>query len=203
MKRGTENYHIERIWRIFLAHGCKRVLDAGCGTGWFGRYTPDDSVEVFGIDSDPTKLGEAKTHETITEGDVRNLPFADRFFDGVVALHVIESVLESLRVMKEFNRVLRMGGVLVAESPSLCGDHFWSDYTHVRPHTRESFMGMTEDSGFEVLSCRYLGNGIPMPLLGKLGLFSLAAKMRTFVGRFYKRGRGNTFLVAKKVVEGA
>lgn len=192
-----EEHNVREIWRIFLTHECKRVLDAGCGTGWFGEHKPGNLVEVFGVDIDQEKLKEAMKHEMVVNGDVRNLPFANGFFDGIHASHIIEHVLENFALMKEFNRALKVGGVLIAVSPSPWCGNFWDDYTHVRPYTHESFAKLARDAGFEVLSCHYLG-GLPMPLLGRLRLFSLATKLRASLANLRKKWRGNVFLVAMK-----
>jgi ubiquinone/menaquinone biosynthesis C-methylase UbiE len=101
--------HINRLWDIFLTYGCRRILDAGCGFGWFGRYKPE-GVEVIGVDINEEKLKIAQTYEKVIKGNICFLPFRDSSFDGVLASHILEHVQDDHRAMKEFYRVLRGGG---------------------------------------------------------------------------------------------
>jgi|GEM_PF-4427551 len=103
--------HIKRLWDIFLTYGCRRILDAGCGFGWFGRYKPE-GVEVIGVDINEDKLKIAQTYEKVVKGNVCFLPFRDSSFDGILASHILEHVQNDHRAMKEFYRVLRVGGFL-------------------------------------------------------------------------------------------
>ena len=45
------------------------------------------------------------------------LPFADQSFDCVVAMAVLEHVLNPETVVNEFHRMLRVGGIVVADTP--------------------------------------------------------------------------------------
>ena len=49
--------------------------------------------------------------------DAHDLPFADGQFDGVVVQSVLEHVLDPHRVVAEIHRVLRPGGLVLAETP--------------------------------------------------------------------------------------
>lgn len=155
-KEKPPEFRVNEIWQIFIEYNCKKILDAGCCIGWFGEYKPDRSIRVWGIDANKAAVEIAKKYEAATVGDVKELPYPDRFFDGILAFHIIEHVNENLRVMKEFYRVLKKKGILVAESPSpWC--NAWEDYTHVRPYTVRSFSNLAKDAGFRIVECRYLG----------------------------------------------
>lgn len=170
-------------------------MDAGCGVGWFGEHKPDRSIRVWGIDVNKAAVEIAKKYETATVGDVKELPYPDRFFDGVLAFHIVEHVHENLRVMKEFYRVLKKKGVLAAESPSPWCDA-WEDYTHVRPYTLRSFSNLAKDAGFRIVECYYLGGGIPG--FGKLKLHSLSHSLGRFLANRFHLRRGHVFMVGKK-----
>jgi SAM-dependent methyltransferase len=49
--------------------------------------------------------------------DALRIPFADGTFDGVTAIAVLEHVLEPERAVAEIHRVLRPGGIVLAETP--------------------------------------------------------------------------------------
>ncbi|MEM2618595.1 MAG: class I SAM-dependent methyltransferase [Candidatus Hadarchaeales archaeon] len=129
--------HVKTIWQLFLKHGCRRILDVGCGYGWLGKHKPE-GLEVIGIDIEKRKLELAEKHEAVVIGDVCHLPFKDSSFDGVLASHVLEHIPDDLRAMKEIFRVLRGEGILIAEAPT----PWWgakADPTHLRSYVVESF----------------------------------------------------------------
>ncbi len=82
----------------FAARRCrgKRVLDAGCGTGYGTRILGQEAAECLGVDSDPeaVRLAEAlfaAPDVRFTVGDVTRLnTLEEPPFDGVVALEVLE-----------------------------------------------------------------------------------------------------------------
>ncbi|MEM2618740.1 MAG: class I SAM-dependent methyltransferase [Candidatus Hadarchaeales archaeon] len=64
-------YEIKKIWSQFKTHNCKKILDVGCGSGWFGKHKPY-GVQVYGIDMNPAQLELARKYEIALVGDVRN-----------------------------------------------------------------------------------------------------------------------------------
>lgn len=67
-----------------------RILDVGCGTGWFTRrFASVRGLHVTGIDVDAAALDFARRHDHLASylrADARRLPFADGSFDGVVSI---------------------------------------------------------------------------------------------------------------------
>lgn len=193
-KKEPPKHRINQLWQIFFTYGSKKILDAGCGVGWFGKNKPK-SIRVWGIDTNKTEIDIAKKYENAQVGDARNLPHPSEFFDGILAFHIVEHVPENIGLMKEFYRVLRKNGILVAESPSpWCSA--WEDYTHIRPYTVESFSKLAEDAGFKIIECYYLGRGLPG--LGILRLHSLSYRIGKFLANRLHMGRGHVFMVCKK-----
>lgn len=102
--------------------GGGRILDVGCGTGWWLETlatTGVDERRLYGLDADPGRVDQARKRvpgASILAGDARSLPFeADRF-----ALVTCVLLLSSLRpgntvtqAIDEMWRVLRPGGQLV------------------------------------------------------------------------------------------
>jgi SAM-dependent methyltransferase len=83
----------------FLGPG--RVLDVGCGVGHsYDRLAPRETV---GLDLDAAALA-GQPRETVA-ADMRALPFADRSFSSVVAVHSIEHVPDANQVLREVTRV--------------------------------------------------------------------------------------------------
>jgi SAM-dependent methyltransferase len=108
-------------WAAELVAG-KRVLDAGCGTGYGAALmAASGAKEVIGVDvaedavSRARELSDAEFHVA----DVRNLPFTDDAFEVVTCFEVIEHVNRADEVLAELKRVLsRQGGLLLISSPN-------------------------------------------------------------------------------------
>ncbi|XIA66473.1 class I SAM-dependent methyltransferase [Bradyrhizobium sp. TZ2] len=88
------------------------VLVVGGGTIGSGadELYRDGSIEVVGTDV------YASPH-TVLVADAHRLPFEDGVFDGVWVQAVLEHVLEPATVVAELHRVLRVEGLVYAETP--------------------------------------------------------------------------------------
>ena len=93
-----------------MKRGKKIVLDLGCG--YSPNYIPEG--ESIRVDIDP------RTNPDVV-GDVRILPFEDCFADVVYASHILEhfSFKETIRILKEWTRVLKVGGKMIIVVPNL------------------------------------------------------------------------------------
>lgn len=100
-----------------------RFLEAGVGSGSaLSLYGP--SVSLVGVDlsHDMLKIARERVEkglsnvEAIVEMDLMTLAFPDASFDGVVCMFTITAVPDAGRVMAEFARVVRPGGVVMIAS---------------------------------------------------------------------------------------
>jgi len=100
-----------------------KLLDAGCGTGWFSKYAVDLGAEVTSLDLGPNLLAEVskKCMSTLVVGSILDLPFADNTFDVVVSSEVIEHVPNPIKAIEELYRVTKPSGTLVVTTPN----KFW------------------------------------------------------------------------------
>lgn len=76
------------------------------------------NFDLYGIDISPVVCSYAKARlkkVNIVQGDIRNLPFKDNFFDIVFDLSTLDHLPENqaLKVLQEYTRVIKKGGVLV------------------------------------------------------------------------------------------
>lgn len=101
------------------------VLDCPVGFGRHALVLAAAGYRVTGLDRSEEQLAEAERLRGDAEwprllrGDYRALPFADGSFDAVFNLFTSLGYLErheDVRVLGEFNRVLRPGGALVLET---------------------------------------------------------------------------------------
>jgi O-antigen chain-terminating methyltransferase len=137
------------------------VLDLGCGRGELLLMLREAGVEASGIDSDPALVAAAiRRGLEVVETDVLDglRALDDSSCGGVTAVHLFEhlpaEVLAS--VLAEVRRVLRPGGLVVAECPNphslrVGATLFWQDPTHLRPLLPETLELLLRASGFEVV----------------------------------------------------
>jgi ubiquinone/menaquinone biosynthesis C-methylase UbiE len=95
------------------------VLDVGCGHGRYHAVIAEHEATIFGVDSSPGMLREARTRAAaaypvhLVQADAQALPFTDASFDRVLAVHMLYHVPDRLRALQEFRRVLRSAGRVV------------------------------------------------------------------------------------------
>jgi len=99
------------------------VLDAGCGTGNLAIKMKEKGAKVIGIDICAEALDRYhKKHpdaEKIIHDLKDTLPFSDNHFDKLALNNVIYTLDKNKReiIFKEFYRVLKPGGKIVAADP--------------------------------------------------------------------------------------
>lgn len=108
--------------RLGLKAGA-RVLDAGAGSGYVAMYMAKKDLFVNAIDITPIHLVDAKKNIkangledkiTIQRDDYHNLTsFPDESFDGIYTMETFVQADDPSKVLKNFYRVLKPGGVLV------------------------------------------------------------------------------------------
>src|SRR5262249_53388883 len=108
-----------------------RMLDVGCNTGRLCVAMADRFEELVGIDlaDEVVEAGRRLVHRKFPalEQKIRllaasadePLPFADRYFDVVVASAVIEHVVSPFNVLDEIARVTRPDGCLIITVPNI------------------------------------------------------------------------------------
>ena len=96
-----------------------RVLDAGCGTGFYTDWLTERGATVVGVDASEEMLARARERAdddtTFYRTDLgEDLTFAESdSFDGVVSALALGYVADWQQPFSEFARVLRPGGFLV------------------------------------------------------------------------------------------
>jgi SAM-dependent methyltransferase len=92
-----------------------RLLDVGCGTGWFSRRFAEHGLQVTGIDPDPKALAYARSQGSDVswmEATATALPFADNSFDYSAAVTSLCFIDDVQQAAQEMWRVSRHGMVL-------------------------------------------------------------------------------------------
>jgi predicted TPR repeat methyltransferase len=100
------------------------ILDAGCGTGLSGKAFHSAGFKTIdGIDVSSRSLEVAeRTHayRRLQKMDLQQFPFpiSDGQYDGLACVGVLTYLTDSLGTLREFNRVVKPGGVVVVTQRS-------------------------------------------------------------------------------------
>lgn len=97
-----------------------QVLEAGCGREWYFRMN-DTKYELTGIDLDSAALQARKarkgdlTHCIV--GDLRTADLQPGKYDVIYNAFVLEHVTNAQRVLENFDRWLKPGGIMILRFP--------------------------------------------------------------------------------------
>ena len=144
------------------------VLDAGCSNGAHLVRAATRCRSIVGMDYDVGQLRIATqairdrglTNARVFAWEVTGrFPFADRSFDAVLFLDVIEHLVPRVPVLREIARVLRDDGRLLVSGPNRetrwrqtlrdAGLFAYSDADHKIEYTRGEFLAELAAGGFE------------------------------------------------------
>ena len=93
-----------------------RLLEVGCGTGLVLERLKHDFDDVVGIDLSEGMLERARARGLcVQQARAEALPFEDESFDMICSFKVLAHVQEMRNAAMEMVRVLKPGGVIVAE----------------------------------------------------------------------------------------
>ena len=97
-----------------------RILDVGCGAGFFSVLLAKEGYQVTGVDLTPDMVENARTlaEEEKTDCeffvmDAENLRFADESFDVVISRNLTWTLPDVKSTYREWVRVLKKGGILL------------------------------------------------------------------------------------------
>jgi ubiquinone/menaquinone biosynthesis C-methylase UbiE len=154
-----------------------RILDLGCGIGRHVVYCHDMGLDAYGVDLSEYAVGIAcswarnsgmkEPESKIVQGDVRNLPWGQDYFDFVLSHGVLDSMHFAVArsACQELSRVLKKGGLcycdLISGDDSTHAREFAGEETVVTLHekgTIQSYFNFTKISQliegyFEIMEC--------------------------------------------------
>lgn len=112
-----------RIKNILIKYDFKnkKILEAGCGTGYFSSYFQNRGAEVYSLDFSFKALEITKRNLvdcTLLQADVREIPIRDGFFDVIFTDGLLEHFENSEIILEEFKRVLSPNGIIITFVPN-------------------------------------------------------------------------------------
>lgn len=113
-----ERYFL-KLKELYKPTKAAKVLDLGCGMGYFTELLSGQGFDVFGIDIDFQNIRYAKSilNEKLLVGCATKVPFREGCFDIVVCSEVLEHVKDDQCVLDEIYRISRDGAIILITAP--------------------------------------------------------------------------------------
>lgn len=154
--------YYENVFPPWTGEG--RLLDIGCGNGYFLAFMRRMGWNVSGVEIDPGAVRIARQVHKIPvfQGTLEKAGFPDGSFDALTLSHVIEHTYNPLDLLKECYRILSPGGYLRLATPNIQGlGHriFKKDWLALDPPRHlylwgpETLKEAVKRAGFRLISC--------------------------------------------------
>ena len=118
-----------------------RVLEVGCGTGYWLSLLAPHAGRIFGLDLSAGMLRQAQRRPpapTVAQGQAGALPFTSASFDLIICVNALHHFPDPRAFIAETRRLLRAGGTLVnVGMDPHAGRDRWYLYDYF-PGTRET-----------------------------------------------------------------
>ncbi|MBN1405346.1 MAG: glycosyltransferase [Candidatus Omnitrophica bacterium] len=129
-----------------------QILDVGCGTGAnllaFGKMG-----KAFGIDISARAIKFCKKRgvENVIQCSAEKIEYADKTFDIITCLDLLEHVADPVEMLAELKRVLKDDGKIIIAVPAF--RFLWSQHDealcHLRRYTKKSLLSDLKNAGLK------------------------------------------------------
>jgi len=153
--------HLQRL-ETYLTNDQRRILDFGCGWGFFLAAAKARGWQAHGLEPLPghAVYARAKFDVDVVTDTLRDTSFAPEMFDAVTAFQVFEHIPDPSGDVQRLHRILKPGGVVLIEVPNIDTwsvgmlkdkhRHFVQD--HLNFFSAHTLSNLLERNGFSVLT---------------------------------------------------
>ncbi len=181
---------LQRVLSFYSGMLKGKVLDAGCGDGFFSNQLTccDEVKDITGIDisEKAVEMALEKYPKTqFRQASLNKIPFENASFDSIVMVEVIEHLVDIDGTLEDLSRVLKPGGLLLITTTDFnwlkaviiamlyFEKYFYPTNPHIRFFTKTTLAEVLLVHGFKVI--KYSWNGSYLGLMPK-GQMVLARK---------------------------
>jgi 2-polyprenyl-3-methyl-5-hydroxy-6-metoxy-1,4-benzoquinol methylase len=96
-----------------------KILDIGCGTGFFLEVAKEKGWEVYGTEFTDSAVTICKSKGiNMQQGRLNGTRYSEGMFDVITSFEVIEHINNPVEEVKYINRILRKGGIFYVTTPN-------------------------------------------------------------------------------------
>jgi SAM-dependent methyltransferase len=158
--RNTALLSLER----YLRDGTGTILEIGCSSGYLLPLIRERFPRAAVMGGDVVKLPLLKLAEKMPDlpllrFDLTRCPLPDQCVDAVVMLNVLEHIDKDGAALKQVHRILKPGGILVAEVPAgpQLYDYYDQYLRHYRRYDRGTLVEACAKANLLALEVSHLG----------------------------------------------
>jgi len=103
----------------------KKILDAGCGRGFYTHaftfFSSIKEIHAIDINEDYLKIAQKHTKDTrvtFHKSSLYSLPFPNNYFDCIIFSEILEHLPNEAKALKELKRVLKQNGTILITVPN-------------------------------------------------------------------------------------
>ena len=111
-------YTHEKVFELLAGEPRGKLLDAPAGEGHASKHLKAMGFEVYAVDLDEGDYKLSDIHLEKADLNAR-LPFPEAFFDHIVCLEGIEHIENPHHLIREFRRILKVGGTVTISTPNV------------------------------------------------------------------------------------
>ena len=144
-----------------------RILDTGCGHGFFLEIAKERGWEVYGTELSDLAIRDCESKGiSMLKGTLNDTSFEDNYFDVIVSIEFIEHIINPKTYTCQLNRLVRSCGLVYLSTPnfnSLLRYRLKSDYdvisypNHLSYFTTKTLRSLFESEGFKTKSIQTSG----------------------------------------------
>ena len=157
-------FKVNIVKRLLNKEKTRKILDAGCGSGFMLSRLENYYDIGFGIDMSPDAIefGKQFTKAELKVGNAEKLDFQDSEFNCIISTDAFEHIPDDKAAMEEAYRVLKDNGCLIIYTPSeegILSTTRWVDLYHQseksylldqRYYMIDSLSALAKNAGFTI-----------------------------------------------------
>lgn len=142
---------LPNITRLVHPQSSQKILDIGCGEGFFARAFAEQGAEVYGFDIGPELIAIAQKHKTphthfavAPATDIKTM--ADNSCDAAVCILALQNIRDLNGAVREAHRIVRTGGsyYIVLNHPAFripqSSSWHWDEETHTLARRNDAYL---------------------------------------------------------------
>lgn len=182
------------IAKYKIPRGAK-ILDLGCGTGWYSHFMIDAGMNVTGLDFSPVGISKAKKlygeNANWVVGDVFNMPFKVGYeFDVIFCCDfspftLVDEITEAREIAKNISKYLKKKGIFIfVWNSTLTGKR--GDNSVIIEFTPAQIRKIFDELG-KIIGNVFTTNKQLFPLLGVYSLNKFVTWFTTLAAKLHHR----------------